>query len=71
MKPEYSDLKLIDELLCDMKGMHTGTSWEDIEEFSSVTRRAMRRLREAYSSGEMTVITLGLANYFRGKSKST
>jgi len=39
--------------------------WADLEQQTSVTRAAMARLRAAYASGEMPVITLGLAKYFR------
>lgn len=59
-----SDLKLIDELLCDLRAVY-GLSWAEMESHSSITRAAMRRLREAWTSGEMPVITLGIANHFR------
>lgn len=61
---KYSDLKLIDELLCDLKTCH-GLTWAEVETYSSITRTAMTRLVEAWASGEMPVITLGLADYFR------
>ena len=58
-----SDLKLIDELLVDMRA--TSQTYAELEVQSSVTRKAFARLRFAWKSGEMKVITLGLANYFR------
>lgn len=63
---KYSDLKLIDELLCDLKA--PGESWADVERKTSITRYAMARLRKAHASGEMPVITLGLANYFASET---
>ncbi len=65
---KYSDLKLIDELLCDLKSAITKPGdlepWRTVEEYSSVTRAAMRRLYDAYRAGRLLVITLGLARYF-------
>jgi hypothetical protein len=58
-----TDLKLIDELLCVVR-QRNDLSWEEMERDSVVTREAMDRLRRAWRSGEMPVITLGLANYF-------
>lgn len=58
-----SDLKLIDELLVDMR--RTGETYSQLERRSSVTRDAMQRLREAWKSGEMESITLSLALYFK------
>lgn len=59
-----TDLKLIDELLCSMRQL-LGVSWADMERESSVTRDAMARLRAAWESGEMPVLTLGIAEHFR------
>ena len=56
-------LKLIDELLCDLK--QPGMTWEQVEKYSSVTREAMQMLRREWHAGRMKVITLSLANYFR------
>lgn len=61
-----TDLKLIDELLCDLKS-ETGKSWAEIEKHSSVTREAMQRLYDAWTMGEMQMITLSLAVYFQGR----
>lgn len=58
-----TDLKLIDELLCDLK-QAAHCSWPDMEVYTSVTREAMHRLRTAYESDEMKVLTLGLAKHF-------
>lgn len=63
----YSDLKLIDELLCDIKSITGVSQWVNVEQQTSVTQQAMRRLREAYRTGEITAITLGLATYFEAK----
>lgn len=59
---KITDLKLIDELLVDMRGTRT---WHELELSSSVTRAAFRRLREAWKAGEMPMITLSLVNYFK------
>lgn len=59
-----TDLKLIDELLCDIVQQQK-LSWMDMETHTSITREAMKRLRFAYKSGEMPIITLGLANHFK------
>lgn len=59
-----TDLKLIDELLCDIKQTNNLT-WLQMEHHTSVTNEAMNRLRSAYRSGEARLITLGLALYFR------
>ena len=63
----YSDLELIDELLVDLR-TELNVSWDALERHSSVTYAAIRRLREAYASGEMSVISLGLARYLEEKS---
>jgi hypothetical protein len=63
-----TDLKIIDELLCDIRQTHN-LQWKDLETWSSVTRDAMHRLREAWDKNEMPVITLGLANYFEEKKQ--
>lgn len=63
----YSDLKLIDELLCDFR-QREQLSWEEVESWSSITREAMARLRTAWRSGEMSIITLSLSKYFDGDS---
>jgi len=61
-----TDLKLIDELLCDLKDrIEPPRYWERVETHSSATRKAMARLRQAWASGEMPVITLSLEEYFR------
>lgn len=62
-----TDLQLIDELLCDLRQIPGGTrSWGEIElHMTSVTAAAMQRLREAWAAGEMSTITLSLAEYFR------
>ena len=62
---KLSDLKLIDELLIDImwsKGMRPA----DLEmgKVSSVVNDAMKRLRSAWKSGEMKLITLSFARYF-------
>jgi hypothetical protein len=65
----HDDLKLIDELLCDLK-MATGVrTWAEVEGYTSVTRQAMTRLRAAWRDREMASITLGLSNYFKGTEK--
>ena len=65
---EMTDLKLIDELLCAMKWRDHPVTWEQMEAQSSIVEAAMSRLRAAYRSGEMDVITLALAEYFDGKN---
>jgi hypothetical protein len=72
MTTHYTDLKLIDELLCDLRERMRDrrcidpVSWEDVENDTSITRAAMARLRAAWKSGEMELITLSLAKYFDG-----
>jgi len=62
-----SDLKLIDELLCCIK---RSTKWEAMEtgfvaDGGPAVRDAMARLRQAWANGEMALITLSLATYFK------
>lgn len=58
-----SDLKLLDELLCSFK--HPRKGWEEIEKSGyHAEKQAIKRLREAWGSGEMKEITLSLGNYF-------
>lgn len=61
-KLDIDDLKIIDELLCMMKGFDK--SWEYVENKDNITHLAMSRLRDAYFSGEMKTITASLAIYF-------
>lgn len=63
-----TDLKFIDELLCEIRSI-AGMSWYGMENYSNLTRRAMIRLREAYTSGQMPLITLSLADYFKETRK--
>ena len=66
-----SDLKLIDELLCDIHHQQD-ISWPKMERYgSSVERKAIQRLREAWKNGEMPAITLSLANYFESVTDTT
>lgn len=58
----YTDLKLIDELLVDLK-QKDALTWEELERRSFIAREAINRLREAWSSGEIKLITLSLAKY--------
>lgn len=61
---ETCDLKLIDSLLClYVKGPFK--SWEDIERDTNLVITCLERLRKAWESGEMKLITLSLANYFK------
>lgn len=67
LETRMTDLKLIDELLIDLKD-ESGYSIDDLEHrISSVTKEAMRRLRVAWQAGEMPEISLCFANYFSGK----
>ncbi len=59
-----TDLKLIDELLVTLMWAKN-LSPSDLEDYSSVTIAAMARLRRAYCSREMKVITASLARHFR------
>lgn len=67
----HSDLKLIDELLCDLYTLLANamppdpTTWRKVENYSSITLQAMARLRQAWETGEMGKISAGLAEYFR------
>lgn len=63
------DLKIIDELLCMMKGFDK--SWEYVENKDNITHLAVSRLRDAYFSGEMKNITASLAIYFDPELEST
>lgn len=64
---EFSDLKLIDELLLDVKiALGPAATWQQVEEFSAITRLAMKRLHDAYIAddpGLKVGITLGLARH--------
>lgn len=60
-----ADMKLVDELLCDLKSV-TGQTWPELERHTSTTRVAMQRLREADQSQELAVVTLGLIKHLRG-----
>lgn len=59
-----TDLKLIDELLVSLRD---GRTWQEVERDSYIARQAITRLRQAWKSGEMPMITLSLADYFEGK----
>lgn len=59
---KYSDIKLIDELLCDLRIALGSVSMSELERHSSVTRQAFARLREAYERGQ--TVTLSFAKYF-------
>ena len=61
---DYTDLKLIDELVCEVKAW-SHRDWDQLPEISSIMEYAMKRLRKAWNSGEMPKITAGLADYFR------
>ncbi len=67
-KHRLDDLKIIDELLCMMKGFDE--SWEYIEGKYNITNLAMSRLRDAYFSGEMKSTTASLAVYFDPELKN-
>lgn len=67
LPPKYTDLKLIDELLCDLKQELGDPPWKVVEFHTSITLHAMLRLRRAYTLGEMELITLSLAKYFQGE----
>ena len=58
-----SDLKLIDELLCVLKDSRRLT-WVELEVESYAARQALTRLRRAWESNEMPLITLSLAKFF-------
>jgi hypothetical protein len=61
-----SDLKLLDELLHDLKYACNYKTWAEVHYHSSITIKIMKRLKEAYfKTNEMNIITLGLANYLR------
>ena len=60
-----TDLKLIDELLVDLKGARN-TDFETMYRQSSLARNALDRLKSAWLSGETTLLTLSLFNYFSG-----
>ena len=59
-----TDLKLMDELLCDLQQALDNRPWREMVRYSSTTSKAMKRLAEAYWSGEMKTITASLAMYF-------
>jgi hypothetical protein len=59
-----SDLDLIAGLL-HMMVDHQKGSWQELEFRYNSTEKAMYRLRLAFESGEIQVITVSLANYFR------
>ena len=57
------DLYLINTLLSLMVDRQKG--WSELEQRYNGTARALHRLRLAFESGEMTQISLDLADYFR------
>ena len=62
-----SDLKIIDELLCHIKGSKAWTDigWSGrIVDGGPATRDAMVRLEQAWTQGEMEICTMSLVNYF-------
>lgn len=61
--PVYTDLKLIDELLCDLRSKLDITP-EQLINHSGVTAAALRRLHQAFTSGEMPEITLTWSRLF-------
>lgn len=61
-----SDLKIIDELLCDLK-QHLNLRWEDLESYNNICNYSMNRLRIAWKNREIERITMGLAEYFRNE----
>ena len=58
------DLYLLDSLLLLMVD-HDKGGWAELEKRYNATWRAIRRLRQAFESGEMERITMSLAEYFR------
>jgi hypothetical protein len=61
-------LKLLDEVLCDVKGAGT---WEAVDHYPSLAyRRAMDRLRAAMENGEMELITMSLYDYFQRTARA-
>ena len=60
-----TDLKLIDELLVDLKTAR-GTDFETMYCQSPLARDALDRLKSAWLNGETTLLTLSLFNYFFG-----
>ena len=66
--PIYTDLKLIDELLCDLRHK-LNISPTQMLTYSSVTKTALQRLYQAFSNGEMPEITLTWSRLFKKNSK--
>ena len=60
-KPANKDLDLIEDLLMHIK---VGSTWQEVENASGWTQRAMDRLREAWRTGEKKAFTLSLHEYF-------
>jgi hypothetical protein len=58
-----SDLYLINSLLLIMVD-HKNGGWAELESRYYATWRAMKRLRQAFESGEAGLITASLADYF-------
>ena len=59
-----SDLRLIDELLIDLRS-ELKCTFTELTQHSTATRAAMDRLRVAWYSGEVKALTMSLARYFR------
>jgi hypothetical protein len=65
-----SDLKLLDELLCAyMRERDLQPTDLEGDKGDSLTRDVMKRLRKAWKSGEMTIITMTWARYFEANPK--
>lgn len=60
-------LKLIDELLIELRSRSPVLSFHQLAKRSSVVREALNRLKKAWNSGEMEEITLSLCTYFAEK----
>lgn len=59
---KMQDLYLLDTVLCLML---KDSDWAELEQRYFGTQQAIKRLREAFESGEMKILTQSLANYFR------
>jgi hypothetical protein len=64
LKGHALDLKLIDELIVDLKD-YSHLPFKELERESGVVRTALDRLQVEWNAGRMPIITLSLANYLR------
>ena len=71
MRTIDEDLQLIDELLC-LVAANRPYDWERLETHGDhVAKKAMKRIKEAQESGEISQVTLSLSLHFEKQRKGS